>query len=73
MCFLALQDKLNISYPKKETEHVKKYNLLQIFNIYYGDFLWTLNFCLFWLIMQIRKKGDEIKKKIFSSETAEPN
>ena len=26
------------------------------------DFLWTLNFCLFWPIMQIRKKGDEIKK-----------
>jgi hypothetical protein len=21
------------------------------------DFLWTLNFCLFWPIMQIRKKG----------------
>ena len=26
-------------------------------------FLWTLNFCLFWPIMQIRKKGDEIKTK----------
>jgi hypothetical protein len=25
--------------------------------------LWTLNFCLFCPIMQIRKKGDEIKKK----------
>ena len=32
----------------------------------------NLNFCLFWPIMQIRKKGDEIKKKIFSSETTEP-
>jgi hypothetical protein len=21
------------------------------------DFLWTLNFCLFWPIMQIREKG----------------
>jgi hypothetical protein len=21
------------------------------------DFLWTLNFCLFWSIIQIRKKG----------------
>jgi hypothetical protein len=21
------------------------------------DFLWTLNFCLFWSIMQIREKG----------------
>ena len=35
----------------------------ELFNIYYGIFLWTLNFCLFWPIMQIRKKGDEIKKK----------
>ena len=29
----------------------------ELFNIYYGIFLWTLNFCLFWPIMQIRKKG----------------
>ena len=29
----------------------------ELFNIYYRDFLWTLNFCLFWPIMQIRKKG----------------
>jgi hypothetical protein len=35
-------------------------------------FFMNLNFCLFWPIMQIRKKGDEIKKKIFSSETTEP-
>ena len=34
----------------------------ELFNIYYR-FLWTLNFCLFWPIMQIRKKGDVIKKK----------
>ena len=27
------------------------------FNIYYGIFLWTLNFCRFWPILQIRKKG----------------
>jgi hypothetical protein len=27
------------------------------------DFLWTLNLYRFWPIMQIRKKGDEIKKK----------
>ena len=33
------------------------------FNIYYGIFLWTLNFYRFWSIMQIRKRGDEIKKK----------
>jgi hypothetical protein len=29
----------------------------ELFNIYYGFFLWTLNFCRFWPIMQIRKKG----------------
>ena len=29
----------------------------ELLNIYYGIFLWTLNFCLFWPIMQIRKKG----------------
>jgi hypothetical protein len=32
----------------------------ELFNIYYVIFLWTLNFCLFWPIMQIRKWGDEI-------------
>jgi hypothetical protein len=35
------------------------------------DFLWTLNFCRFWPIMQIRKKGGWNLKKIFSSETTE--
>ena len=29
----------------------------ELFNIYYEIFLWTLNFCRFWPIMQIRKKG----------------
>ena len=29
----------------------------ELFNIYYGIFLWTLNFCRFWPIMQIWKKG----------------
>ena len=29
----------------------------ELFNIYYGIFLWTLNFYRFWPIMQIRKKG----------------
>ena len=44
----------------------------ELFNIYYGIFLWTLNFCLFWPIMQIRKKGGWNLKKILSSETTEP-
>ena len=59
---------LSQKVPKFE---LYKYND-ELFNIHYGDFLWTLNFCLFWPIMQIRKKGDEINKKIFSSETTEP-
>jgi len=34
MGFLALQDQLNIYYPKQnQTEQVNKYNLLHIFNI----------------------------------------
>ena len=33
------------------------------FLTYITGFLWTLNFCRFWPIMQIRKKGNEIKKK----------
>jgi hypothetical protein len=43
----------------------------ELFNIYYVIFLWTLNFCLFWPIMQIRKGGINLKK-IFPSETTEP-
>ena len=37
----------------------------ELFNIYYGIFLWTLNFCRFWPIMQIRKKGGWNLKKNF--------
>ena len=29
----------------------------ELFSIYYRIFLWILNFCRFWPIMQIRKKG----------------
>ena len=35
----------------------------EYFNIYYGIFLWTLNFYWFWPIMQIRKKGGWNLKK----------
>jgi hypothetical protein len=44
--------------PKFE---LNKHN--ELFNITWF-FLWTLNFCRFWPIMQIRKKGDEIKKNL---------
>ena len=42
------------------------------FNIYYGIFyeLWT--FAYFDRLCKLEKRGDEIKKKIFSSETTEP-
>ena len=44
---------LSQKVPKFE---LYKYND-ELFNLYYGIFLWTLNFCLFWPIMQIKKKG----------------
>ena len=49
------------------SQKVPKFELYQhndeLFNIYYGIFLWTLNFCRFWPIMQIRKKGGWNLKK----------
>ena len=36
---------------------------MMIFLTYITDCLWTLNFYWFWPIMQIRKRGDGIKKK----------
>jgi hypothetical protein len=32
----------------------------ELFNIYYGIFLWTLKFYRFWPIMKFIKRGDEI-------------
>ena len=41
----------------------------ELFNIYYGIFLWTLNFCRFWPIMQIRKKGGwNLKNLLLTTE-----
>ena len=49
------------------SQKVSKFELYQhndeLFDLYYRIFLWTLNFCLFWPIMQIRKKGGWNKKK----------
>ena len=57
------------------SQNVPKFELCkhndELFSIYYRFFLWTLNFCRFWPIMQIRKKGGWNLKKIFSSETTE--
>jgi hypothetical protein len=57
------------------SQKVSKFELYkhndELFNIYYGIFLWTLNFYRFWPIMQIRKKRGCNKEKIFS-ETIEP-
>ena len=43
------------------SQNVPKFELYkhndELFNMYYRIFLWTLNFCRFWPIMQIRKKG----------------
>ena len=58
------------------SQNVPKFELCkhndELFSIYYRIFLWTLNFCRFWPIMQIRKKGGWNLKKISSSETTEP-
>ena len=58
------------------SQNVPKFELCkhndELFSIYYRIFLWTLNFCRFWPIMQIRKKGGWNFKKISSSETTEP-
>jgi hypothetical protein len=37
----------------------------ELFNIYYGIFLWTLKFCRFWPIMQIRKRGFQRRRFFF--------
>jgi hypothetical protein len=44
----------------------------ELFNIYYGIFneLWT--FAYFDRLCKLEKRGDEIKTKIFFSETTEP-
>ena len=58
------------------SQNVPKFELYkhndELFSMCDRIFLWTLNFCRFWPIMQIRKKGAWNLKKIFSSETTEP-
>ena len=44
----------------------------ELFNIYYGIFYELWNFADFYRLCKLEKRGDEIKKKIFSSETTEP-
>ena len=50
------------------SQNVPKFELYkhndELFNIYYGICLWTLNFCLFWPIMQIKKRGMKLKKNL---------
>jgi hypothetical protein len=54
----------HLGYRTALTDTILKGDHLRIFfNIYYGMFLWTLYFCLFWPIMQIRKKGGWNKNK----------
>ena len=50
--------------PQRFNNHTNTWPILP-------DFLWTLNFLLFWPIMQIRKKGGWNKKK--SSPLKQPN
>ena len=57
------------------SQNVPKFELYkhndELFSMW-QDFLWTLNFCRFWPIMQIRKEEGWNLKKMFSSETTEP-
>ena len=50
-------------FSARKCPNLKYISIMMSFLTYITGFLWTLNFCLFWPIMQIRKKGDEIKKK----------
>ena len=44
----------------------------ELFNIYYGIFYELRTFAYFDRLCKLEKRGDEIKKNIFSSETTEP-
>ena len=44
----------------------------ELFNIYYGIFYQLGTFDYFDRLCNLEKRGDEIKNKIFSSETTEP-
>jgi hypothetical protein len=44
----------------------------ELFNIYYGIFYELRTFADFDRLCKLEKRGDEIKKFIFSSETTEP-
>ena len=60
-------------YFKPESAKIELYKHNdELFNIYYGIFyeLWT--FTDFDRLCKLEKRGDEIKKYIFSSETTEP-
>ena len=46
----------NCSIVSQKMPKFELYNHNELFNIYYGIF-YELNFCLFWPIIQIRKKG----------------
>jgi hypothetical protein len=46
----------HLGYRTALTDTILKGDHLRIISAKFGDFLWTLNFCRFWPIMQIRKK-----------------
>jgi hypothetical protein len=63
-------------WPKLLSQKVPKFELYkhnhELFNIYYRIFYEFWTFADFGRLCKLEKRGDEIKKKIFSSETTEP-
>ena len=49
-------------FKPESAQNLNCISIMMSFLTYITGFLWTLNFCRFWPIMQIRKKGDGIKK-----------
>ena len=62
----------NCSILSQKVPKFELYKHDELFNIYYGIFyeLWT--FAYFDRLCKLEKRGDEIKKKFFSTETTEP-
>ena len=51
-------------FKPESAQNLNCISIMMSFLTYITGFLWTLNFCRFWPIMQIRKKGDGIKKNL---------
>ena len=62
----------NCSILSQKVPKFELYKHNELFNIYYVIFYELWSFAYFVRLCKLEKRGDEIKKKIFSSETTEP-